>query len=58
MKNFIIKNIEIFQSWFVYIFLKIPVSEKTLDILDTLYQDGTREKKMLKRIRKINQKII
>lgn len=55
MKNFIIKNIEIFQSWFVYILLKTPVSEKTLDILDTFYQDGTREKKMIKRIRKINQ---
>lgn len=56
MKNFIIKNFEIFQSWFVYILLRTPVSEKTLDILDTLYQDGTREKKMLERIRKINQK--
>lgn len=56
MKKFIIKNVEIFQSWFVYILLKTPVSEKTLDILDTFYQDGTREKKMLKKIRKINQK--
>ena len=55
MKNFIIKNFEIFQSWFVYILLKTPVSEKTLDILDSCYQDGTREKNILKRIRKINQ---
>ena len=55
MKKLIIKNIEIFQSWFAYIFLRLPVSEKTLDILDTFYKDGTREKKLLARIRKINQ---
>ena len=55
MKKLIVKNIEIFQSWFAYIFLRIPVSEKTLDSLDTFYKDGTREKKLLARIRKINQ---
>lgn len=55
MKYFIVKNVEIFQTWFVYILLKTPVSKKTLDILDSCYQDGTREKNMLKRIRKINK---
>ena len=55
MKRFIVQNIQIFQTWIVYIVFRKRVSKYALDMMDTYYQDGTREKKMLARIRKINQ---
>lgn len=55
MRNFIVKNVQIFQTWIVYIVFRKQVSKYALDMMDTYYQDGTREKKMLARIRKINQ---
>ena len=45
MKRFIVQNIQIFQTWIVYIVFRKRVSKYALDMMDTYYQDGTREKK-------------
>ena len=56
MKDFIVRNMQIFSTWIVYILFRKSISKEALDHAYNYYKDGTREKKMLARIIKINNK--
>lgn len=55
MNKFIVQNIQIFMSWLVYIVFRKRISDEALDHAYTYYKDGSREKKMLARIKNINK---
>lgn len=55
MKKFIVQNIQIFTTWLVYIVFRKRISDEALDLADSKLKEGTREKKMVARVKKINQ---
>jgi hypothetical protein len=56
MKKFIKYNIQILAVWFFYIALgyKGMLSEESIELLKTHYSATPREKRLIKRIEKIN----
>jgi hypothetical protein len=55
MKKFIVQNIQIFMTWLVYIVFRKRISVEALELADSKLKEGTREKKMVARVKKINQ---
>ena len=55
MNKFIVQNIQIFMTWIVYIVFKKRISAEALELADSKLKKGTREKKMVARVKKINK---
>lgn len=54
MMKFIMYNISIFKFWFKYIFLKTPIEIESIEIIERFYNATIREKKLINRVKKIN----
>jgi hypothetical protein len=47
-------NFQIFMAWLVFIVLRKPVSSDAMKLVENKYKSKPREKKLLERIKKIN----
>ncbi len=47
-------NFQIFMVWLVFIVLRKPVSSDAMKLVENKYKSKPREKKLLERIKKIN----
>jgi hypothetical protein len=54
MKQLINYNIQIFLTWIKFIVFKYPVTQEQLGLIEKYYSAKPREKKLIARIRKIN----
>jgi hypothetical protein len=54
MKRFIIYNIQIFLTWVKFIVFKYPLTNEQLELVEQYYNATLREKKLIARIRKVN----
>jgi hypothetical protein len=52
--KFLIYNISIFKFWFKFILLKKPIKIEAIDFLDKNYKSTKREKKLIDRVKEIN----
>jgi hypothetical protein len=52
--KFIKYNISIFRFWFKYIFLATPIKMEAIEFLQKSYNATCREKKLINRVKKLN----
>ena len=55
MSKFICYNMQIFQTWLVFIVFRKPISKEAIKIVEENYKSNAREKRLFNRIKRINK---